>query len=147
MSTVLKKHNALMEWVVREYGPMISGAVDKALRGLPGAEDVVSEVHFAVFATLRKLGDGWVPPRSFVSKVVNNQLNDLLWQRCWEREDLEAFKNHQTEQALQREEMIARVCGQIGHSPSCFRVFRLRMVYPVYGFQIVVAFNKPWKPQ
>ncbi|HVP11585.1 MAG TPA: hypothetical protein VMV94_10405 [Phycisphaerae bacterium] len=45
------------------------------------------------------------------------------------------------------EEMISRVCGQIGHSPARFRVFRLRMVYPVYGFQVVVAFMKPPKPQ
>jgi len=122
MNAVLKKHNSLMEWIVREYGPMIRGAVEKALRGLPGAEDVISEIHFAVFTTLRKLGDGWVPPRSFVSQVVDNQLNDLLWQRCWDRDDLEAFKKRQAEQALQREEMIAHVHTL---TQAEFKVFRL----------------------
>ena len=122
MSTVLKKHNSLMEWIVREYGPMIRSAVEKALRGLPGAEDVISEIHFSVFTTLRKLGDGWVPPRSFVSQVVDNQLNDLLWQRCWDRDDLEAFKKRQAEQALQREEMIAHVHTL---TQAEFKVFRL----------------------
>lgn len=41
------------------------------------------------------------------------------------------------------DEMIARVCEQIGMSPSGFRVHRLRMAYPVSGFQFVMAFDAP----
>jgi RNA polymerase sigma factor (sigma-70 family) len=122
MSTVLIKHNALMVRIVREYGAMIRGDVDKALGGLPCADDVISEVHFAVFMTLRKLGDGWTPPRSFVSKVVRNHVNDLLWQKRWDRNDLEEIKKRQTEQAIQREDMIAQVHTL---TPAEFKVFRL----------------------
>jgi RNA polymerase sigma factor (sigma-70 family) len=122
MSTVLIKHNALMVRIVREYGAMIRGDVDKALGGLPCADDVISEVHFAVFMTLRKLGDGWTPPRSFVSKVVRNHVNDLLWQKRWDRNDLEEIKTRQTEQAIQREDMIAQVHTL---TPAEFKVFRL----------------------
>jgi hypothetical protein len=45
------------------------------------------------------------------------------------------------------DEMITQVCSQIRHNPSRFRVFRLRMVYPVCGFQVVMAFGKPPKPR
>lgn len=41
------------------------------------------------------------------------------------------------------EEMVTRVCNHVGHSPARFRVFRLRMVYPVHGFQFVMAFDAP----
>ena len=44
------------------------------------------------------------------------------------------------------EAMIERVCKQIGKSPDEFRVYRLRMAYPVVGFQIVVAFVAPVHP-
>lgn len=42
--------------------------------------------------------------------------------------------------------MIQRVCGQIGRSPDEFRVYRLRMAYPVPSFQIGVAFRAPEPP-
>jgi len=122
MNTVLIKHNSLMEWIVREYGAMIGGAVDSALGGSPFADDVISEVHFAVFMTLRKLGDGWAPPRSFVSRVVRNHLNDLLWQKGWNNNDLEEFKKRRAEQTIQKEEMIAHVHTL---TPAEFKVFRL----------------------
>jgi hypothetical protein len=109
MSTVLIKHNSLMESIVREYGAMIRGEVGKALGRLPGAEDVISEIHFAVFMTLRKLGDGWTPSRSFVSKIVKNHLSDFLWQHRWDGNGLEEIKKRQAEQAIQREDMIAQV--------------------------------------
>ena len=122
MSTVLIKHNSLMEWIVREYGAMIRSAVDSALGRSPCADDVVSEVHFKVFMTLRKLGDGWAPPRSFVSKMVRNHLNDLLWQKGWNKNDLEEFKKRRAEQTIQKEEMIAHVHTL---TPAEFKVFRL----------------------
>jgi len=122
MSTILIKHNSLMAKIVREYGPMIRGEVDKALGGLPCAEDVISEVHFAVFMTLRKLGDGWTPSRSFVSKVVANHLSDFLWQHRWDGKGLEEIKKRQAEQAVQREDMIAQVHTL---TPAEFKVFRL----------------------
>lgn len=122
MSTVLIKHNSLMARIVREYGAMIRGEVDKALGGLPCAENVISEVHFAVFMTLRKLGDGWTPSRSFVSKIVRNHLSDFLWQHRWDENGLEEIKKRQAEQAIQREDMIAQVHTL---TPAEFKVFRL----------------------
>jgi hypothetical protein len=42
--------------------------------------------------------------------------------------------------------MVDRVCREIGHAPSNFSAFRLRMAYPVHGFQFVMAFDAPPKP-
>ncbi len=122
MNDVLEKHNSLMERIVREYGSWIRNAVEKAMGSLPFAEDIVSDVHFAVFTTLRKLGDGWTPPRSFVRSVIQNKVNDFLWQKYWDSDDVDAFKKRQTEQTRQREEALASV-----HSltQSEFKVFRL----------------------
>jgi RNA polymerase sigma factor (sigma-70 family) len=122
MSTVLIKHNSLMVRIVREFGAMIRGEVGKTLGGLPGAEDVISEIHFAVFMTLRKLGDDWTPSRLFVSKIVRNHLNDFLWQKRWDGKDLEEIKKRQAEQIIQREDMIAQVHTL---TPAEFKVFRL----------------------
>lgn len=122
MSTVLKKHNTLMARIVREYGALIRGEVGKALGGTPGAEEIISEVHFAVFMTLRKLGDGWTPSRSFVSKIVRNQLNNFLWQNRWGGNDLEDIRKRQAEQAIQREGLLAQVHTL---TPAEFKVFRL----------------------
>ncbi len=122
MSTVLNKHNTLMARIVREYGAMIRNEVGQALGGLHGAEDVISEVHFAVFMTMRKLGDGWTPPRSFVSNIVRNHLNDFLWQKRCDRDDREEIKKRYAEQTIQREDMIAQVHTL---SPAEFKVFRL----------------------
>jgi len=43
-------------------------------------------------------------------------------------------------------DMIDRVCATIGHKPSEFRLCRLRMAYPVHGFQFVMAFDAPPMP-
>ena len=122
MSTVLIKHNALMERIIGEYGAMIRSDVDRALGGMPGAEDVISEVHFAVFMTLRKLGDSWTPPKSFVAKIVRNHIDDLLWQKRWDRNDIEEIKKRQAKLTIQREDMIAQVHTL---TPAEFKVFRL----------------------
>lgn len=42
--------------------------------------------------------------------------------------------------------MAARVGSLIGHDLSEFRLCRLRMAYPVHGFQFVMAFNAPPPP-
>ncbi|MCA9312478.1 MAG: hypothetical protein KDA21_14790 [Phycisphaerales bacterium] len=42
--------------------------------------------------------------------------------------------------------MVERVFGRIGHDLSDFRLFRLRMAYPVHGFQFVMAFDAPDQP-
>ena len=67
MTDVLTRHNSLMEKIIMEYGAMIRSAIDKALGSVPHVDDIVAEVHFAVFTTLRKLGEGWTPTRSFIS--------------------------------------------------------------------------------
>lgn len=45
------------------------------------------------------------------------------------------------------EEMLTRVCTETAQSLASFRTFRLRMAYPVHGFQIVMAFEAPPKPE
>lgn len=42
--------------------------------------------------------------------------------------------------------MVERVCGTHGRESSQFRLFRLRMAYPVHGFQFVMAFDAPAAP-
>jgi RNA polymerase sigma factor (sigma-70 family) len=111
-----------MERIVKEYGPLIRTACDKALVDAPCVDDLVAEVHFAVFTTLRKLGDGWVPPRSFISTVVKNKVNDLVWQSYWNGADAESLKKRRTEQVFQREEVLAQVHTL---TQAEFKVFRL----------------------
>ena len=122
MSDVLTKHNSLMEKIVREYGTMIRNAVYKVSDALPSPEDVVSEVHFAIFMTLRKLGTGWAPPRNFVATVVKNKISEVLRQKSWEGEDADLIRKRQMEQAVQREEVMAQVHTL---TQSEFKVFRL----------------------
>jgi RNA polymerase sigma factor (sigma-70 family) len=122
MSDVLTKHNSLMERIVKEYGPVIQAACDKALVNAPCVDDLVAEVHFAVFTTLRKLGEGWAPPRSFVSTIVKNKVNDLVWQHYWDSADVEVLKKKQAEQIHQREEVLAQIHTL---TPAEFKVFRL----------------------
>lgn len=38
-------------------------------------------------------------------------------------------------------DMVARACAPLGRDPSEFRVHRLRMAYPIHGFQYVLAFS------
>jgi RNA polymerase sigma factor (sigma-70 family) len=122
MSDVLTRHNSLMEKIIKEYGAMIRGAVQKGLGSVPGIDDIIAEVHFAVFTTLRKLGEGWAPPKSFVSTVVKNKVNDLLWQHYWDSDDIDVVKKRQAEQIFQREEVLAQVHTL---TQSEFKVFRL----------------------
>jgi RNA polymerase sigma factor (sigma-70 family) len=122
MSDVLTKHNSLMERIVKEYGGLIKSAVAKTIGNGPRADDIVAEVHFAVFLTLRKLGDGWVPPRSFVSTIVKNKISDFVWQDYWEAGDIETLKKKQAEQIYQREEVLAQVHTL---TQAEFKVFRL----------------------
>ncbi|MEN6559527.1 MAG: LuxR family transcriptional regulator [Acidobacteriota bacterium] len=122
MSDVLEKHNSLMERIIRDYGAMITLTVNKALGGAPRVEDIVAEVHFAVFTTLRKLGEGWAPPRSFVSTIVKNKVNDFVWQHYWDSDDIDTLKKRQAEQICQKEEVMAQIHTL---TQSEFKVFRL----------------------
>jgi DNA-binding CsgD family transcriptional regulator len=122
MTDVLTRHNSLMEKIIKEYGVMIRGAVEKALGGVPFVDDIVAEVHFAVFMTLRKLGEGWTPTRSFVATIVKNKVNEFVWQHHWDSTDRDELRKLQAEQIIQKEEVMAQI-----HSltQSEFRVFRL----------------------
>lgn len=122
MSDVLSKHNSLMEKIIRDHGAMITSTVQKALGHVPFIDDIVAEVHFAVFTTLRKLGEGWVPPRSFVSTIVKNKVNDFVWQHYWDSDDVDALKKRQAEQVYQKEEVLAQIHTL---TQSEFKVFRL----------------------
>jgi RNA polymerase sigma factor (sigma-70 family) len=122
MTDVLMNQNSLMEKILREHGAMIKGAVYKALGGSPATDDIMSEVHFAVFLTMRKLGGDWNPPRSFIYAVIRNKVNDFLRQKYRDRNGLEEIKRRQAAQASQREEAMARV-HTLSHSE--FKVFRL----------------------
>ena len=122
MNPVLMKQNSQMEKILREHGAMIRGAVYKAVGGQPCAEDIMSEVHFAVFMTLRKLGDGWKPPRSFIFAIVRNKVADFLRQKYRDKNGLEEIKKRQVQQTSQREEIMAHV-HTLTHCE--FKVFRL----------------------
>jgi hypothetical protein len=43
-------------------------------------------------------------------------------------------------------EMLAQVCGRIGYDHARLRGWRLRVPYPLYGFQWVLAFEAPEAP-
>jgi RNA polymerase sigma factor (sigma-70 family) len=121
MNSILAEQNSLMEKIVRDYGSLIKAAVHKATCGLPCADDIISEVYFAVLLTLRKLGTGWTPTRSFLYSVVRNKVNDFLRQKYREKNRIEEMKKHLEEQAIQKEEVVSRIhCLTF----SEFRVFR-----------------------
>ncbi|HOW84845.1 MAG TPA: LuxR family transcriptional regulator [Candidatus Aminicenantes bacterium] len=122
MSDVLAKHNALMERIIRDYGALITSTVNKILGGGPGIDDIIAEVHFAVFTTLRRLGEGWAPPRAFVSTIVQNKVNDLVWQHYWDSDDLAALKKQQAEQICRKEGVMAQIHTL---TQSEFKIFRL----------------------
>jgi DNA-binding CsgD family transcriptional regulator len=122
MNPILMKHNSLMERIVKEYGGLIRTAVQKSLGVMAPTEDLIGEIHFAVFMTLRKLGEGWTPPRSFVSTVVKNKVNELLWQTHWDKNDIDKVKKHRAEQTIRREEAMAHVHTL---TQGEFKVFRL----------------------
>jgi RNA polymerase sigma factor (sigma-70 family) len=122
MTDVLTRHNSLMEKIVKEYGAMIRGAVEKALGSVPCIDDIVAEVHFAVFTTLRKLGEGWTPTRSFVATIVKNKVNEFVWQHHWDSLDRDEMKKRQADQITQKEEVMAQIHTL---TQSEFRVFRL----------------------
>ncbi len=44
-------------------------------------------------------------------------------------------------------EMVERVSAKFGRDPGQLRVFRLRMSYPVQGFQFVLAFDAVNRPE
>jgi RNA polymerase sigma factor (sigma-70 family) len=118
----LTEQNSLLEKIVRDYGDLIKGAVHKATRGHPGGDDIISEVYFAVLLTLRKLGTGWTPPRSFVYSVVRNKVNDFLRLKYRDKGGIADMKKLLEEQASQKEEVVSRIHCL---TASEFRVFRL----------------------
>jgi RNA polymerase sigma factor (sigma-70 family) len=121
MNDVITEQNSLMEEIVRNYGSLIRAAVRKATVGIAYTDDIISEVYFAVLLTLRKLGTGWTPSRSFLYSVVRNKVNDFLRQKYREKNRLEEIKKHQEEQASQKEEVASKIhCLTF----SEFRVFR-----------------------
>ncbi len=122
MSDVLMNQNSLMEKILKEHGALIRSAVYKAVGGQPCADDVMSEVYFAVFLALRKLGGDWTPPRSFIFAVVKNKVSDFLRMKYRDRDTVEELKRRETVQAGQREAVMARI-HTLTHSE--FRVFRM----------------------
>jgi RNA polymerase sigma factor (sigma-70 family) len=122
MNAVIMQENSLMEKIIGEYGAMIRSAVRQASGGLPCADDIVAEVYFAILLTLRKLGDGWTPPRSFIFAVIRNKVNDFLRQKYRDREGIEELKKRTSEQSAERQAVVSRVhC--LTHCE--FQVFRL----------------------
>ncbi|MCK7541120.1 MAG: hypothetical protein MZV63_64655 [Marinilabiliales bacterium] len=101
------KHNSLMERIVREHGPLITGRRATRLMGnLPCADDIISEVHFAVFtdpAQARRRLDAAAVVRLGRSSRTRSTISS--WQKYWDSDDVDAFKKRQTEQTRQREEV------------------------------------------
>jgi len=119
---ILAEHDSLMEKIIRDYGALIKGAVYKASCGQPWGDDIVSEVYFAVLLTVRKIGTGWTPPRSFIFSIVRNKVNDFLRQKYRDKRGIEEMKRQLLEQASQKEEVISRIHCL---TASEFRVFRM----------------------
>jgi len=122
MTDFLAEQNSLMEKIMRDYGGLIRGAVYKATYGQPGGDDIISEVHFAVLMTLRKLGTGWTPPKSFIYAVVRNKVNDFLRQKYRDKKRVEEIQEHLQAQVSQKEEVVSRIHCL---TASEFRVLRL----------------------
>jgi RNA polymerase sigma factor (sigma-70 family) len=122
MSEFLTEHEFAMEEIVRNYGALIKGAVYKSMGGDPSSDDILSEVYFAIFLNLRKLGAGWTPPRSFFYAVIRNKVNDFLRQKYREKNRIDEIQKRTAEHVQQREEVVSKI-----HSLShCeFQVFRL----------------------
>lgn len=121
MNSVITEQNSLMEKIIKDYGSLIRAAVHKATVGIAYTDDIISEVYFAVLLTLRKLGTGWTPSRSFLYSVVRNKVNDFLRQKYREKNRLEEIRKRQEEQASQKEEVASKIhCLTF----SEFRVFR-----------------------
>lgn len=127
MNAVLTEENSLMEKIMREYGAMIRGAVYRASGGLPCADDIISEVYFAVLLTLRKLGAGWTPPRSFIFAVIRNKVNDFLRQKYRDKYGVEEVKKRLGEQESEREEVISKVHSLTHCEFQAFRLLGLGM--------------------
>jgi RNA polymerase sigma factor (sigma-70 family) len=122
MTDFLAEQNSLMESIMGQYGGLIRGAVSRAAGGQPGADDIVSEVYFAVLLTVRKFGTGWRPPKSFIFAVVRNKVNDFLRQKYREKERIEEIHKHLKTQTSQKEDVLTRIHCL---TASEFRVFRL----------------------
>lgn len=121
MNNIITEQNSLMEKIIMDYGSLIKAAVRKATCGIAYTDDIISEVYFAVLLTLRKLGTGWTPSRSFLYSVVRNKVNDFLRQKYREKNRIEEMKKHLEEQASQKEEVASKIhCLTF----SEFRVFR-----------------------
>jgi hypothetical protein len=56
-------------------------------------------------------------------------------------------KRFEVDEIPNYDQMIRRVCKQIGHNPADFRTYRLRIAYPIPTFQIVMAFDAPDAPK
>ena len=122
MTDFLAEQNTLMDKIIRDHGGLIRSAVGRAMRGLPGADDILSEVCFAVLLTVRKLGTDWTPPKSFLYAVVRNKVNDFLREKYREKRRIEEIQRHLEAQASAREEVVSRIDGL---TASEFRVFRM----------------------
>lgn len=118
----MAEQNFALEEIVRNYGPLIKNAVYKSLGGEPCSDDILSEVYFAIFLNLRKLGAGWTPPRSFFYAVIKNKVNDFLRQKYREKNVIDEIKKHLVEQVQQREEVNSKI-HSLTHCE--FQVFRL----------------------
>jgi DNA-binding CsgD family transcriptional regulator len=124
VSDVLARHTALMERVLREYGALIRSSVITVAGASPCLDSLLSEAHFSVFSTLWKFGAGWNPPRSLISTIVHNTVNDVLWNYKWkDGGNIEGFQKLLTAAAAQRSESLSRI-----HTLSQAEVKVLRLV-------------------
>lgn len=75
-------------------------------------------------------------PRRAIDRVEVTEEAESLGKQS-DRFDLAEVPNYSA--------MIQHVFGKLGYASDRFRVFRLRMSYPVHGFQFVMAFQAPTK--
>lgn len=73
------------------------------------------------------------PRRDIDRMPVREQVEDLS-------ADVDRFHIHEVPQYAR---MVDRLCRHVGHPVDSLRVYRLRVAYPVHGFQHVLAFAAP----
>jgi RNA polymerase sigma factor (sigma-70 family) len=122
MYGALSEQDYLMERIMKDYGPLIKRAVSQASSGTLPEYDILSEVTFAIFLTMKKLGAEWTPPKSFIYAVIRNKVNDVLRQKYRERRGIEEIGKYMKEQTSRREEVVSRIQGL---TRSEFQIFRL----------------------
>lgn len=123
MNDVVQAHTALMSRIVLDYGKAIRSAVVAVAGGdETGVEELISEIHFAVFSALRKQAKSWAPSKMFVQAIVDNSVREFLWLKTSSRAAVDERRQLLAAHSRQRNEALARISEL---TPSEMKTLRL----------------------